>query len=700
MDHASLSKLNVAKLKEKCKELKITGYSKLSKPLLIEKLLSAASSTVAKGGAVNASTPSGIAGLSTNAISNNLLNRPEQVQSILESTQPQIEGNLTTEPTANTRKRAGKNKVEKEPAKKRKKGNKTTVAGVSDPLVSDSGGALRDNPTPSNDANNQALGDIRRESSVITHPPATSNSRLANGSASRAPLAPLQPTQTQSTATELIRPAPTIVPSKPKAPSLKPPRSTIPSVSPPAPRTPIQPTAQAQPTPNLPRIPQTYKPKTFKPPAIIRPHVHHNPPKPSLEPVPCPEQSLDFSPPEICTSFPLISMPPSTARRRQAERMSVVFSGIADSQVLRICVRVSRAWRYAVYLSATHTLYRDFSGTRLDTIRLQIKEPRMTNMWNYLCARRLEVSSRYDAFRRSWLGRFFATEMSGHEPISWRIWSSADDDRQITVALRFISTRVVFSLARRYNECDQNWVNLADKVVGAEEIIPGEVWKVTTAWPAGRLGSFHILYDTGEVIGLAPPPPRQGIIGHRIKHRPHIEVLDSEPGELRADWREYILSAGAGPNLQDLITSADRESYVAGVSAFWLRNLSLEESTRRVVAKRYVLSCVEPNSLSGEYKSVMDMVGDVAGVASGRKSRHRLGLYISEHHLVESVHIPSSLHPALAMVVTAPGREYFVLRDTGTPIGTSDQGLEPLWKRLIGCDAWGSWCAYTARAIG
>jgi hypothetical protein len=39
MDYTSLSKLNVAKLKEKCKELKITGYSKLSKPLLIERLL-------------------------------------------------------------------------------------------------------------------------------------------------------------------------------------------------------------------------------------------------------------------------------------------------------------------------------------------------------------------------------------------------------------------------------------------------------------------------------------------------------------------------------------------------------------------------------------------------------------------------------------------------------------------------------------
>lgn len=58
-------------------------------------------------------------------------------------------------------------------------------------------------------------------------------------------------------------------------------------------------------------------------------------------------QCLDFPPLPLCDSFPVISMPPSMARRRQAERMSVVFSGISDASVLALCVRVSRAWRYA-----------------------------------------------------------------------------------------------------------------------------------------------------------------------------------------------------------------------------------------------------------------------------------------------------------------------------------------------------------------
>jgi hypothetical protein len=71
-------------------------------------------------------------------------------------------------------------------------------------------------------------------------------------------------------------------------------------------------------------------------------------------------------------------------------------------------------------------------------------------------------------------------------------------------------------------------------------------------------------------------------------------------------------------------------------------------------------------------------------------------IFLIRHHLIESVHLGTrrggantQLHPALALVLTAPGREYFVLRDTGISIGTSDEGLEPLWQGLIGCDTWG-----------
>ncbi|KAH7338930.1 hypothetical protein B0J17DRAFT_706217 [Rhizoctonia solani] len=617
---------------------------------------------------LNIPTAPEVAELSTNTVTNGPPTYSEQTQTIVESNQ-QAAGVSPAEPTTATKKRPRKNKEDKEPAKKNTKTKKAVVAGASDLTASNNGSVLPVEPTPPKNVSNQTNAFCHGLNMPQEHSIAP---RFRRDISATAQLIPAQDSIPSTTRPHVSDPRPVTDQNQTKEP--------VQSI----------PLAPA-------RKPQTYNPKTFKSPAILRPpRTNHNPSKPPVpEPVSCSEQSLDFPAPEPCTSFPLITMPPSTARRRQAERMSVIFSGITDDKVLGLCARVSRAWRYAVYLSATHTLYRDFSGTRLDSIRLQIQEPRMTNMWTYLRARRFEVTTRYGAFERSWLGRFFATEMSGYEPVSWRIWTSPDDDRQAAVALRFISTRMVFSFAKRYSECDQSWVNLVERVVGAEEIVPDEIWKVTTSSPAGKLNSFHILYDTGEVIGLAPPPPRCGIIGRRIKHRPHIEVLDFEPGGLREDWRGYILSVGSGPNLQDVITSGDRESYIAGVSVSWLRSLSLEESTRRIVAKRYVLNCVEPNSISGKYKSVVDMAGDVAGVLSNTGPRRQVGLYISEHHLVESVHLPSSLHPALAMVTTAPGREYFVLRDTGMPIGTSDQGLEPLWQTLIGCDAWGSGQSYS-----
>lgn len=104
------------------------------------------------------------------------------------------------------------------------------------------------------------------------------------------------------------------------------------------------------------RMPQAYKPKTFKSPTVVRPphSAASNKPKSLVIPSdalnvsrPDIDQCFDFPQYPSCDDFPRISMPPSMARRRQAERMSVVFSGISDAGVLALCVRVSRAWRYA-----------------------------------------------------------------------------------------------------------------------------------------------------------------------------------------------------------------------------------------------------------------------------------------------------------------------------------------------------------------
>lgn len=252
----------------------------------------------------------------------------------------------------------------------------------------------------------------------------------------------------------------------------------------------------------------------------------------------------------------------------------------------------------------------------------------MTSMWAYLRARRDEATYRWERFNKTWLGQFYSMRANRDEeilslkqhPISQHMWTSPNDDRQITVALRFVSTRLVFALARR---CDafpvaREWLDTT--VVGADEVVPNEIWRITIGRdfnlqerkPNGSPGvdvrSFYVLFETGEVIGHVLPPPVHGagnMVGQRIaKGRPHLEIFDNDSPEqmpLRADWAQYVSACerGDAPCLQDLITSADRESYVAGISAFWLRNLhskpGKENELLKTIARRYVLSCVEPN---------------------------------------------------------------------------------------------------------
>lgn len=246
-------------------------------------------------------------------------------------------------------------------------------------------------------------------------------------------------------------------------------------------------------------------------------------------------------------------------------------------------------------------------------------------MWAYLRARQAEATKRRKAFEETWLGRFYSIRTKGEQisplkrhPISQRIWTSPDDDRQITVALRFVSTRLVSALARRHDSFPpaSEWLDTA--VIGADEVVPNEIWRITigqdfdlpgeTTSESKRVDmqAFYVLFETGEVIGHAPSPRVQGagiMVGQRVaRGRPHLEVFDdghSEGMPLRNDWAQYVSACerGDAPGLQDSITSADRESYVAGVSAFWLRGLrsSPENDILRTIARRYVLSCVEPN---------------------------------------------------------------------------------------------------------
>ena len=86
---------------------------------------------------------------------------------------------------------------------------------------------------------------------------------------------------------------------------------------------------------------------------------------------------------------------------------------------------------YKVYLSAFCLLEHNFNGCRL--ARLMLKYPQnTTNMWPYLRQRELEVQNRVQVYKESFLAKYF----EDFDPISERLRTSPDNDKQMIVAIR------------------------------------------------------------------------------------------------------------------------------------------------------------------------------------------------------------------------------------------------------------------------
>ena len=75
------------------------------------------------------------------------------------------------------------------------------------------------------------------------------------------------------------------------------------------------------------------------------------------------------------------------------------------------------------------------------------------------------------------------------------------------------------------------------------------------------------------------------------------------------------------------------------------------------------------------------------------------GRLSDSHHHVESIHFRApdkkAFHPAVATVQT-PARGYYILKDNGMLIGTEEDGVNPLWQVLLGCDEKGLPCDSSA----
>ncbi|KIK69602.1 hypothetical protein GYMLUDRAFT_236107 [Collybiopsis luxurians FD-317 M1] len=399
---------------------------------------------------------------------------------------------------------------------------------------------------------------------------------------------------------------------------------------------------------------------------------------------------LDFSVSNPIT-LDRISMPPSLAQRKQVARFAIILSQVAIRD-LRACVLVSKMFRYAIYLSASARLARNFAGYRLSRI-LHRLPANMIDMWPYLQQREGESKYRRRMFEESFLGRAFM----GRDAIAPRLWTSPDNDKQIVIAIRFLLTRLFFTVSVGGGENHQGWLD--GIIVDAREIIKGEIWCIDVVQsldsPSIAVDSFYVLEATCEVIGSAPLP---------------LKAQNRGQNQLRADWSTYIgqkLSAeppSSQPNHLDSARTSllDQlswtEEYAKGISKAWLKRIEIQQAVgiaKRTVAERYILASVVANSVSGQYKTSAEMANDFAGlpavpVLSSKRTPTKLNLFLPAHHHVESVHFTTPrgkpLHPALAVIQT-PAREYYVLRDNGMQVGCEEEGVGCIWMRIIGCAA-------------
>lgn len=79
-------------------------------------------------------------------------------------------------------------------------------------------------------------------------------------------------------------------------------------------------------------------------------------------------------------------------------------------------------------------LTQKYHGRRLNQI-MKRHPQNTTNMWPYLRQRQNEVAFWRHAFQNSWVGRY--NSLLGIDPLSARLWASADDEKQVVVALRY-----------------------------------------------------------------------------------------------------------------------------------------------------------------------------------------------------------------------------------------------------------------------
>ncbi|KAJ7645481.1 hypothetical protein DFH06DRAFT_1283250 [Mycena polygramma] len=670
---SELKKLTVPQLKALCKEKKISGYSKLGKDAIVQKLLGIATTATAAADSSSAiqnpSPPSETPGPSTLTAPSTRPLPPSNPVPDTESIPPRP---INAEPAPKPRPKKRKNP-----------------------------------PAASQDSLPTSVPAVPQRPSTIPAPSDATSSAPTDGPAKKKKKATIPSSSSTSAVPPdtAIHPSTTPAPKKKKKATDKPisssssnKKATLATAR----RTDSQGPVHVQSSAVHPGTPTTSatpkevaklpppKPKRFVPLVIRKPTVPvvavtstTSIPVSSVVEASVDETLYHLDFPASSTPPPLtaITLPPSLSKRKHVPRFSLLLSQVADED-LRNCVLVSRMFRYAAYLSATHRLRRDFAGKRLVLV-LEKCPQAITNMWPYLKQRTQELSARKRQYNASFLGRHFPSGASS--PISEHLWTSPDHEKQIGIALRFLLTRLFFQVSVGGGGKDgKGWEQ--GQIVDAQELVKDEVWTITVRHSPTSTESFYVLEPTCEPLTAMPDSASTGV-------------------PVRADWSAYIAHRAPpaaaqnspAPRLLDCLSWTNHEEYQLGISRLWLRRVEAEGpsgSMKRVVAERYILACVVANSLSGRYMSATQMAQDFAGLPDVApnpariKPSPKVNLFLPAHHHVESVHLTTSgraLHGALAIVQT-PGRIYFILRDNGMQVGCEEDGVAEVWMGILRCD--------------
>lgn len=294
-----------------------------------------------------------------------------------------------------------------------------------------------------------------------------------------------------------------------------------------------------------------------------------------------------------CLEFPVepvvdlkqLTLPPSISKRKRAQQFAIILSGISFTDLLN-CSLVSRMFRYSAHLSAYHRLRREFPGQRTET-QMKRSNANMTNVWPYLLQRQQELSTRKRIYRESFLSKAVGEWFT----LTEHLWTSPDDPKQATVAIRFILTLFYFLVS--VHGVDHPAARRKHAIVECKEIIKDEIWIVSVS-SLGVQDNFYVLEPTCEVIGCQ----EKAVCG--TERDPVQQIVP------RADWSSYIseyaytdsgISPG-GKSLFERVKWTNHEEYDKGIGKHWLKMMNEEapkSNVRVQIAQKYILACMVAN---------------------------------------------------------------------------------------------------------